>query len=122
MAMLRLPTRLSEGRANLHQGAIGAGVDLASGRTVCAVLQDSMTDRHPDTGESVVGFQVPHWPVTLDMARKVGQAVVLGYLGVDIVIDRRQGPLVLEADARPGLAIQLANGGGLLPRLREGDR
>lgn len=28
MAMVRLPTRESNGKANLHQGAIGAGVDL----------------------------------------------------------------------------------------------
>jgi hypothetical protein len=48
MSMMRLPTRRSRGRANLHQGAIGAGV-AASGRIVHAVL-----DRCPyaasDTG------------------------------------------------------------------------
>src|SRR5207244_8889482 len=29
MAMLRLPTRASNGRANLHQGGIGAGIDAS---------------------------------------------------------------------------------------------
>src|SRR5439155_6413839 len=33
MAMLRLPTRASNGRANLHQGGIGTGVDLTTGVT-----------------------------------------------------------------------------------------
>jgi alpha-L-glutamate ligase-like protein len=121
MAMLRLPTRLSGGRANLHQGGIGAGIDLETGRTSRAVCRNRTTDRHPDTGESLVGFQVPFWPEVLDMAVRVAGAVELGYLGVDIVIDRDQGPLLLEANARPGLAIQIANGRGLLPRLQEID-
>lgn len=42
----------------------------------------------------------------------------LGYIGVDIVLDRDLGPLVLELNARPGLSIQLANKIGLLPRLQ----
>jgi alpha-L-glutamate ligase-like protein len=122
MAMLRLPTQLSGGRANLHQGGIGAGVDLATGRTTRAVLRNHLTDRHPDTGEGLIGFRVPFWPVILGMARRVAAAVDLGYLGVDIVVDRDQGPLLLEANARPGLAIQIANGQGLRPRLEAIDR
>ena len=42
----------------------------------------------------------------------------LGYLGVDIVLDRYHGPLILELNARPGLAIQIANRVGLAQRLR----
>jgi alpha-L-glutamate ligase-like protein len=122
MAMLRLPTRESGGRANLHQGGIGAGVDLETGRTCQAVMRNRLTARHPDTGASLVGFAVPCWPQILDMACRVAAAVGLGYLGVDIVVDRDQGPLLLEANARPGLAIQIANGQGLLPRLLEIDR
>src|SRR5690554_7490014 len=41
----------------------------------------------------------------------------LGYLGVDIVLDKHQGPMLLELNARPGLSIQLANGVGLIHRL-----
>jgi alpha-L-glutamate ligase-like protein len=122
MAMLRLPTCVSNGRANLHQGGVGAGIDLATGITCRAVCHDRVTDRHPDTGTSVVGFQVPYWPAILDMACRVARATELGYLGVDVVLDRDQGPLLLEANARPGLAIQIANGRGLLPRLAEIDR
>ena len=117
MAMLRLPTSFSAGRANLHQGGIGAGVDLNTGVTSHAVLRNRLAERHPDTGESVLGFQVPCWPEILTIACRVSRAVGLGYLGVDVVLDRHQGPLLLEANARPGLAIQIANGQGLLPRL-----
>jgi alpha-L-glutamate ligase-like protein len=117
MAMLRLPTRQSDGRANLHQGGIGAGIDLDSGITHHAVQRHRLVRRHPDTGTSLLGFRVPAWHAMLDMARRVAGAVDLGYLGVDIVLDRDQGPLLLEGNARPGLAIQIANGQGLLPRL-----
>src|SRR5262249_46063244 len=97
MAMLRLPTRLSGGRANLHQGAIGAGVDLASGQTTRAVLRNRLAQKHPDTGVSVIGFLVPHWPQILDMARRGSEATGLGYGGVDLVMDRRRGRFVLAS-------------------------
>lgn len=122
MAMLRLPTRESNGRANLHQGGIGAGVDLGSGVTHHAVQRNRFVRRHPDTGVCVVGMHVPYWEEVVDMACRVAQAVGLGYLGVDIVIDAQDGPMLLEANARPGLAIQIANNRGLLPRLAEIDR
>jgi alpha-L-glutamate ligase-like protein len=122
MVMLRLPTKQSGGRANLHQGGIGAGVDLDTGITCHAVIRNRVSMHHPDTGASLVGFQIPCWPEIIAMACRVGQAVDLGYLGVDIVIDRDRGPLLLEANARPGLAIQIANGKGLRPRLERVER
>lgn len=118
MAMLRLPTKASNGRANLHQGGIGTGVDLDSGLTHHAVQRNRFIDCHPDTGRPVVGMRVPYWNEVLDMSRRVARAVGLGYLGVDIVVDEEAGPMLLEANARPGLAIQIANGRGLLPRLQ----
>jgi glutathione synthase/RimK-type ligase-like ATP-grasp enzyme len=78
--------------------------------------------RHPDTGASLVGIRVPHWKQIISMARRVAEAVGLGYLGVDLVVDDFRGPMLLEANARPGLAIQVANAAGLLPRLEEIDR
>jgi alpha-L-glutamate ligase-like protein len=121
MAMLRLPTKASDGRANLHQGGIGTGIDLATGVTHHAVLHDRLVEKHPDTGVPVVGMRVPHWQEVLRMSCRIAEAVGLGYIGVDIVVDAEQGPLLLEANARPGLAIQIANGQGLLPRLHEID-
>ena len=64
---------------------------------------------------------VPYWRDVLDMSRRVAEAVGLGYIGVDIIIDAEEGPMLLEANARPGLAIQIANARGLLPRLAEID-
>ncbi|VTR94703.1 alpha-l-glutamate ligase : ATP-grasp domain protein OS=Piscirickettsia salmonis LF-89 = ATCC VR-1361 GN=K661_01628 PE=4 SV=1: ATPgrasp_ST [Gemmata massiliana] len=122
MAMLRLPTKASGGRANLHQGAIGAGVDIATGVTHHAVLKDRKAEIHPDTKESVIGFQVPYWSDILEMSRRVSRAVEMGYIGVDIVLDRARGPLLLEANARPGLAIQISNARGIAPELERVDR
>jgi alpha-L-glutamate ligase-like protein len=117
MAMLRAATRESDGRANLHQGAIGIGIDLATGKTIRAVHHGHPIERHPDLKAPVVGVQLPHWDAILDIAVTCHEMTKLGYLGVDIMIDEDLGPLMIEVNARPGLAIQLANGVGLLRRL-----
>ena len=117
MAMLRLPTRQSGGRANLHQGGIGTGIDLDTGVTNHAVQRNRLVEFHPDTGRAVLGLRVPCWDEVIRLSRRVAEAVGLGYLGVDVVVDANEGPMLLEANARPGLAIQIANGRGLVPRL-----
>ncbi|MEM7431998.1 MAG: alpha-L-glutamate ligase-like protein [Pseudomonadota bacterium] len=117
MAMVRLPTRASDGKANLHQGAVGAGVDVALGETLTGVLDNDIVDEHPDTGALVAGLQIPEWNFILESAARGFEVTGLGYLGVDIVIDNEQGPLILEMNARPGLNIQIANRAGLLARI-----
>ncbi|MEL6951162.1 MAG: alpha-L-glutamate ligase-like protein [Pseudomonadota bacterium] len=116
MAMVRLPTRQSDGKANLHQGAVGAGVDLATGLTMSASSGNLRVRDHPDTLTPIAGHQVPHWGRILDIAATGYEVSGLGYLGVDIVIDKDLGPLMLEMNARPGLNIQIANDAGLKPR------
>jgi hypothetical protein len=76
---------------------------------------------HVDTGHAIIGFEIPHWNEVLSLAVRAADTTGLGYLGVDIVVDARRGPLLLELNARPGLAIQVANDEGLLPRLRRAD-
>jgi len=117
MAMVRLPTRLSGGKANLHQGAIGTGVDMATGRTLTAVWGNGIVSEHPDTGNPVCGVQIPHWDTLLELGARSYELTGLGYQGIDIVLDRHKGPLILELNARPGLAIQIANRAGLHARL-----
>lgn len=113
MAMLRLPTRQSDGRANLHQGAVGVGIDMGDGRTTLAVCHDRRIAEHPDFGTPLSGLTIPHWDELLLLAARCQELAPLGYLGVDMVLDADLGPLVLELNARPGLAIQIANGRGL---------
>jgi alpha-L-glutamate ligase-like protein len=117
MAMMRLPTIASAGRANLHQGAIGSGIDLVTGCTTTAVLRGRPVRSNPDTGKPLAGFALPFFDRVLETAVAVTDRTGLGYVGADVVIDANMGPVILELNARPGLVIQLANRAGLRPRL-----
>ncbi len=121
MAMVRLPTSRSGGCANLHQGAVGAAIDVATGATGSGVWLDRFTSVHPDTGECFVGLEIPGWDALLETAARCYDFTGLGYLGVDMVLDRHRGPLMLELNARPGISIQIANRLGLRPRLQAVD-
>ncbi|MBC8430871.1 MAG: alpha-L-glutamate ligase-like protein [Desulfobacterales bacterium] len=118
MSMVRLPTRMSGGKANLHQGAIGAGIDMASGTTLTAVWHNDIVLEHPDTGNPVTGVKIPNWNKLLTIAAQCSELTGLGYIGADLVLDKNKGPLILELNARPGLNIQIANNSGLLSRLK----
>ena len=96
---------------------MGAGVDMATGTTLTGVLGNEIVDEHPDTGALIEGLQIPGWDFILESAARGFDVTGLGYLGVDIVIDRERGPLILEMNARPGLNIQIANRTGLITRI-----
>ena len=113
LAMIRVPTKQSRGKANLHQGGIGVGLDLATGETTGARWKGRDIDRHPDTGQAILGRTCCHWDLVLEIARRSAAIVPLGYLGVDIAPTKDRGPVVLELNGRPGLEIQNANGRGL---------
>ncbi len=117
MAMLRLTTHESDGKANLHQGAVGVGIDIGTGAALHAVQFGNPVKRHPDTKKIFSELTIPHWDKLLPLAAACYEMTGLGYLGVDIVLDRDQGPMIIELNARPGLAIQVANCAGLLPRV-----
>lgn len=121
MSMVRLPTRNSDGKANLHQGAVGAGIDLSTGRTLKGVLGNDVVDEHPDTGALISGLYIPKWDFILQASARSSEVTGLGYVGVDMVIDKDRGPLILEMNARPGLNIQIANATGLTHRIRRID-
>ncbi len=117
MAMMRLPTKQSEGKANIHMGAIAVGINMRNGEAVHALV------KNPDSADSqqilakIIGTKIPDWDKILLMASRAQEASGLGYAGVDIVIDKNKGPLVLEINARPGLSIQIANQSSLRTRL-----
>lgn len=112
-AMLRLPTKKSKGKANLHQGAIGVAIDIRTGLTTTAYFDNQFILKHPDTGADLLGIRVPRWSLVLKTAINAQYAIPLGYIGVDICIDETIGPLVLEVNARPGLQIQNVSAHGL---------
>lgn len=119
MAMLRLPTRESDGKANLQQGAVGVGIDMASGVTTTAVYhKNTIIEYLPGSRLVLSGIRIPYWKTILGLAVRAQEISGLGYLGADIAMDRERGPVFLELNARPGLSIQIANLDGLLGRLQ----
>ena len=118
MAMLRLATHASDGKANLHQGAIGVGLSLDTGQCLRAVQFNRTILLHPDTGKPLNAIRIDNWRELLLLSARCYEMTGLGYMGTDLVLDRSRGPQLLELNARPGLAIQMANGVGLMPRLR----
>ena len=113
MAMLRLPTLKSGGKANLHQGGLGIGIDISNGKLMEAYDGEKYHLQHPDSEKKIAGMTLPMWPRLLELSRKTSLAFPLDYLGIDLVLDKNKGPLIMEINVRPGLAIQLANKKGL---------
>lgn len=118
MGMLRLATEESGGRANLHAGGIGVGIDLSLGMTTTAIYHGQLVDTLPGKRQPLSGIRIPYWNDILHLGVRAAQAIGLSYAGVDIAIDRDDGPMVLEINARPGLEIQVANLAPLRLRLR----
>lgn len=132
MAMMRLPTEESGGRANLYQGAVAVGIDIATGMTTHAIHHAKSIKLLPGTRRKLRHIEIPQWDAILELAGKAQEVVGLGYLGVDIVLQPKEIsdaqkkekeeidtiPMILEINAQPGLKIQLANKAGLRERLR----
>ena len=119
MAMLRLPTRQSDGKANLHVGGIGVGIDLKTGKTTFGISKGQYIQNHTDTYEILSNIELPDWEKTLQTAARLGDILPLGYIGCDFIYDSVTGTNLLEVNARPGLAVQIANKEGLKPRLEK---
>jgi len=122
MAMTRLPTKRSGGRANIHQGAIGAGISISEGKIISATYLRRSIKRHPSSGRDLIGFRFNMWEDMLETASRASEAIGMGFVGVDLTVDDRHGVVVIEVNKRPGLEIQNANRSGLLRRIRWADR
>lgn len=116
MAMVRIPTTESEGKANLHLGGIGIGVDIAKGVTTHAAQYHHRIDRLPHGGDPS-GIKIPFWEEILHICSNIQYITNIGYLAVDITIDAHSGPMLLEVNARAGLMVQVANLAPLRSRL-----
>ena len=124
MAMVRWPTRESEGKANASKGAVASGIDLATGTTTHSMQEKKngkiyIVEYIAKTQLRYSGFKIPYWDKILGYSVKASQIAGLGFCAVDFLIDRELGPLVVELNARPGLRIQIANQDGLKWRLEQ---
>lgn len=124
MAMVRWPTKESNGKANLSEGAAASGIDLATGITTHSVKETKSRgiidiEYVPETRIRYAGIKIPQWNFILQSALKAASIAELGYCAVDFLIDREKGPLIVELNSRPGLRIQLVNQDGLRWRLQQ---
>jgi alpha-L-glutamate ligase-like protein len=133
MSYVRLPTEESGGRANLFQGAAAVGIDIATGITTYGVHHAKSTEFFPGTRRKLGGIRIPQWEEILETAIAATEAIGLGYMASDIVLqpispskknDGREVkeelmavPMILEVNAQPGLKIQIATRAGLKERL-----
>lgn len=116
MAMIRIPTAQSGGKANVHLGGIGIGIDIANGVTTHATQFNHVIDELPH-GSSPAGHAIPFWEEMLLIASRIQYITNIGYLAVDLTLDDEQGPVLLEVNARAGLMVQVANLAPLRSRL-----
>ena len=118
MAMIRIPTEASHGKANIHMGAVAAGIRISTGIVIHSVWAGLPSPEHPDTGATLLGQHIPFWEEILQVAAEAQTLTGIGYAGVDVSLDSKKGPVVMEVNRRPGLEVQNANAAGLLRRLR----
>ncbi len=134
MSYVRLPTEESGGRANLFQGAAAVGIDINSGITTYGVHHAKPAEFFPGTRRKLSNIQIPQWEEILETAIQATEAIGLGYMASDIVLQPIEAtdkntkpssqngvitavPMILEVNAQPGLKIQIANRAGLRERL-----
>lgn len=117
MAMMRIPTHESEGKANMELGAIGVGIDMGTGITTRGAHYSSSRTKMPN-GFSIKGFKIPFWEEILLIASQIQHFTGIGYLGVDFVLTKT-GVKVLELNSLSGLKIQIANKIPLKERLEK---
>ncbi len=116
MAMIRIPTQESGGKANIHGGACAAGIDIGTGKITYISHRGKIVKSVPWIGD-VRGIVIPYWDEVLSLVVKVQQATKIKFLGCDIVLDAHAGPLLLEINIRPWLEIQNVNLAPLRSRL-----
>lgn len=118
MAMARIPTKESNGKANLDQGALGLGIDISSGITTHGVHgKKKNIQTFPGSKRKIRGIMIPEWRKVLETAVKAANAAGYEFMGADLFIHPQKGPMIVELNGFPGLSIQLANNSGLKKRL-----
>lgn len=116
-AMIRVPTKESKGKANLHAGGFAASIELKTGRIEDGWFKRGRILRHPESGKILNNFSIPYWNEIINISNNLMKFFPLQYMGVDFTVDNNKGPIILELNARPGLEIQNVLGKGLLSLL-----
>lgn len=116
-AMLRVPTQASGGKANLAQGWVAMGIDIATWAITTLYYNNKRyTNYFPKPFAHLKGTKIEFRNTLLTYSSQIQLYVNLGYLALDWVITD-DGPKLLEINARAGLEIQNVSGLWLKQRL-----
>ncbi len=118
MAMLRVPTQLSNGKANIHAWACWVWIDIWTWKLTYITSYSKIIKSIPWIWD-VRWLRLPWWDKALALAVKAQQITKIWYLWCDIVLDKSKWPLVLELNIRPWLEVQMANLSALKDRLKK---
>ncbi|MHB1355642.1 MAG: sugar-transfer associated ATP-grasp domain-containing protein [Anaerolineae bacterium] len=108
---------------NLHAGGISAPIDPETGIVTRGAISNSVWspryERHPDTQEAILGFQVPFWTSVMELARQVSDLVPqVRTVGWDIAVTVTGAILVEGNDNWGGPIWQFSSGKGRIDVLR----
>ncbi len=120
MAMMRIPTAESKGKANIHAGACAIWIDIGSGRLTYISHHGKQIRSIPWIGD-IRSLLLPDWDKILTLAVRVQYVTKIPFLGCDVVLDASVWPLLLEMNVRPWLEIQNVNLAPLEARLKRVD-
>lgn len=104
--MIRVPTKYSNGKANLAQWWLGLGIEICTGKITSMLRKNKVyTHKFPKEFAHFFGKQIPYRKDILFLSSKAQYYVNLGYLALDRVITN-EGPKLLEINARAWLEVQ----------------
>jgi len=119
MAMLRYPTKASWWKANIAAGWIGFWIDIWSWKIVSMYKDRKIYQKEfPSEYKDFKWKQIPYWDDILLYSSQIQFFTNIWYLGLDWTI-AKNGPNLIEINARAGMEIQLVNWEGLETRLRK---
>ena len=120
--------RIGNGKVmdNVDCGGMAARINVETGQiqTVGADKQGSTFLKHPMTGTTIVGFQIPFWEEAKKMCMEASQVIPrMRFIAWDVAITP-EGPTFIEGNSFPSHAIpQFAahypNGIGILPEFEK---
>ena len=101
---------------NWCAGGVAVGVDYVTGKLM-KIAYDKKGRRyfrHPISGITFEGFEIPHWGEVLNLAQRIQKACsFFKMLGLDVAI-MPDGPILIELNPNPDIVFQEQTAGPLL--------
>jgi hypothetical protein len=94
---------------NASRGGIYSPIDLDTGRIGPAFIEDGtrrLSNEHPDTGAKIAGVRIRRWHELKEFVVEVAAALPFcPLLGWDVVVDRADRFIIIEANPTPGMRL-----------------